>query len=240
MDKFRPIKKLGMGLERWKDEKTGKERRKTGLLTPRKIRKSGKTSSKKEKKRKKPRKRKIFFKWERVSFRSRYNKFSPAHISRYNLEIRHIPSERNPADTLSRQDKKDALERKTVVHDTNVNLVKELRVPSDADDVAIQEARMKLFNDQVRDQIESVAVEGQASRAKRSIEDQVLKALDSVSDQFSPDQPESESKSPRSVQFKSDVSVSSSSQSSSQCTLAVGTSSINIDDSLRDRIHFLL
>ena len=27
----------------------------------------------------------------------------------YNLEIRHIPGKRNPADTLSRQDKKDAL-----------------------------------------------------------------------------------------------------------------------------------
>ena len=42
-----------MGLARWKNEKTGKERRKTGLLIQRKIGKSGKTRSKKEKKRKK-------------------------------------------------------------------------------------------------------------------------------------------------------------------------------------------
>ena len=85
----------------------------------------------------------------------------------YNLEIRHILGKRNPADTLSRQDKKDALGRKTTVYDANADLVKELRVPSDADDSAIQEALMKLFSDQVRDQTESVVDEVQASRAKR-------------------------------------------------------------------------
>ena len=64
----------------------------------------------------------------------------------YNLEICHIPGTRNPADTLSRQDKKDALGRKTAVHDANADLVKELCVPSNAKDSAIQEALMKLFN----------------------------------------------------------------------------------------------
>ena len=137
----------------------------------------------------------------------------------YNLEIRHIPGKRNPADTLSRQDKKDALGRKTAVHDANADLVRELRVPSDADDTAIQEALMKLFNAQVRDQSKSVAVEGQAIRAQRSVEDQAVKAKSSVqalkasvSDQINSVQ--SESKSPRSVQFKTNVSVSSNSQSS--------------------------
>ena len=81
----------------------------------------------------------------------------------YNLEIRHIPGKRNPADMLSRQDKKDALGRKTVVHDANAELVRELHVPSDANDSAIQEALMRLFNAQVqeqfRDQSESDAVE---------------------------------------------------------------------------------
>ena len=88
----------------------------------------------------------------------------------YNLEIRHIPGKRNPADTLSRQDKKDALGRKTAVHDANADLVRELRVPSDADDQAIQEALIKLFNAQVQDQkqSETVVKEGQAIRAKRS------------------------------------------------------------------------
>ena len=124
----------------------------------------------------------------------------------YNLEIRHIPGKKNPADTLSRQDKKDALGRKTAVHDANADLVRELRVPSNADDSAIQEALMKLFNaqvqEQIKDRLKSDAVEGQASRAKRSVEDQALKA--SVSDQIrsvqsSSDQPESELKQSRSV-----------------------------------------
>ena len=52
MANFRPIKKPGMGLERWKDEKIGKERRRTRCLIPRKIGKRGKTRSKKEKRRK--------------------------------------------------------------------------------------------------------------------------------------------------------------------------------------------
>ena len=69
----------------------------------------------------------------------------------YNLDIRHIPDKRNPIDTLSRQDKKDALGRKIAVHDANVDLVRELRVPSDTDDIAIQEALMKLFSAQVQD-----------------------------------------------------------------------------------------
>ena len=172
----------------------------------------------------------------------------------YNLEIRHIPGKRNPADTLSRQDKKDALGRKTAVHDANADLVRELRAPSDADDSAIQEALMRLFNAQVRGQLETVSVEGQAVRAKRSvidsdqalkaqISDQALKA--SVSDQISSIQsssirPESESKTSRSVQFKTSVPVSSSSPSSNQCTLAVGRSSIQIENSLREKIYSLL
>ena len=71
------------------------------------------------------------------------------------------------------------------MHDANADLVKELRVPSDADDNAIQDALRKLFNaqvqEQIRDQSISDAVEGQASRAKRSVEDQALKAQSSES-----------------------------------------------------------
>ena len=81
----------------------------------------------------------------------------------YNLEIHHIPGKRNPADTLSRQDKKDALGRKIVVHDANVDLVRELHVPSDAHDSAIQEALMKLFNAQTRDQSEQLQMKAQPS-----------------------------------------------------------------------------
>ena len=167
----------------------------------------------------------------------------------YNLEIRHIPSTRNPANTLSRQDKKDALGRKIAVHDANADLVRELRVPLDADDSAIQEALMKLFNaqvqEQVRDQIESDAVEGQAVRAQNLVSGQALKASDSgryqiSSVQSNSDQPESELKQSRSVQFKTSVPVSSSNSQSSHCTLAVGRSSVDIDNSLREKIHSLL
>ena len=66
--------------------------------------------------------------------------------------------------------------RKIAVHDANADLVKELCVLSDSDDSTVQEALMKLFNAQVEDQSELVVVEGQASRAKRSVEDQALKA----------------------------------------------------------------
>ena len=119
----------------------------------------------------------------------------------YNLEFFNIPGKRNPTDKLSKQDKKDALGRKTAIHDANADLVKVMCVLSDADDVAIQEALMELFNAQTRDQAESVAVEDQALKAKRSVtnSDQAIKASDSVSDQLSPLQPESESKTSRSV-----------------------------------------
>ena len=135
------------------------------------------------------------------------------------------------------------------MHDANADLVRELRVPSDANDSAIQEALMRLFNaqvqEQVRDQTVSDAVEGQAIRAQSSVSDQALKASDSVRDQSSSVQsssvrPESESKTSRSVQFKTSVSVSISSPSSSQCTLAVGRSSIQIENSLREKIYSLL
>ena len=167
----------------------------------------------------------------------------------YNLEIRHIPGKRNPADTLSRQDKKDALGRKTAVHDANAYLVRELRVPSDADDQAIQEALIKLFNAQFQDQkqSETVVKEGQAIRAKST--DQALKAQTeqalkaSVSDLMqSSSSSVQESKPSRSdsVQFKPVVPVSSNSNQDSHCTIAVARSSVKIENSLRDRMYSLL
>ena len=158
----------------------------------------------------------------------------------YNLEIRHIPGKRNPADTLSRQDKKDALGRKTAVHDANPDLVRELCIPSNADDSAIQEALMKLFNVHVQDQSRIVSVQGQAVTEQRLVEDQALKASVSHSVQSSSDQSVSESKSSSSDQFSSSVPVSSSSSQDSHCILAVSRSSINIENSLREKIHSLL
>ena len=167
----------------------------------------------------------------------------------YNLEIRHIPGKRNPADTLSRQDKKDALGRKTAVHDANADLVKELRVPLDADDNAIQDALRKLFNAQIqeqkKEQTETVAIEDQAIKAQSSESVQALKASVSaqisvhsstVSDSESKIKPSSSS----SNQFSSSQPVSSSNSSDSQCTIAVARSSVTIDNSLREKMNSLL
>ena len=157
----------------------------------------------------------------------------------YDLEIRHIPGKRNPADTLSRQDRKDALGRKTAVHDANADLVRELRVPSNASDEAIQEALKRLFNAQGQVQSESDAFEGQAVRAKSSVSDQALKASGSDQVQSNAVQSESKQSSPSTVQDQFNVSVSRKSQVN-QCTLAISRSSIQIENSLRDRIYSLL
>ena len=71
----------------------------------------------------------------------------------YNVDIRHIPGKKNPADSLSRQLVTDALVRKSSVTDANAEYVQKLRVPEDATHEQIQEALHKLFNSspQVRD-----------------------------------------------------------------------------------------
>ena len=47
----------------------------------------------------------------------------------YNLEIRHIPGKRNPADTLIQTGQKRRLGRKTAVHDANADLVRRAACP---------------------------------------------------------------------------------------------------------------
>ena len=66
----------------------------------------------------------------------------------YNLEIRHIPGKRNPADSLSRQDRKDALGRKSVVVNANAELVQQIRIPENASDQEIQDILKQVFNAQ--------------------------------------------------------------------------------------------
>ena len=50
----------------------------------------------------------------------------------YDLDIRHIPGKKNPADSLSRQLVTDALVRKSSVTDANAEYVQKLRVPKNA------------------------------------------------------------------------------------------------------------
>ena len=64
----------------------------------------------------------------------------------YNVEIRHIPGKKNPADSLSRQLVSDALVRKGSVKDANSEYVQRLRVSPDASDGEIQTTLHKLFS----------------------------------------------------------------------------------------------
>ena len=64
----------------------------------------------------------------------------------YNVEIRHIPGKRDPADSLSRQLISDALVRKDSVKDANAEYVMRLRVDDNATDEEIQNALHNLFN----------------------------------------------------------------------------------------------
>ena len=71
----------------------------------------------------------------------------------YDLDIRHIPGKKNPADSLSRQLVTDALVRKSSVTDANAEYVQKLRVPENATNEEIQEALHKLFNSSPQGQI---------------------------------------------------------------------------------------
>ena len=152
----------------------------------------------------------------------------------YNLEIRHIPGKRNPADMLSRQDIKDALGRKTAVHDANADLVRELRVPPNAGDEAIQEALRKLFH-QVQAQCSNQNQSSSVNPVQQSESILVSKIKAS-----SPDQEQASS----SVQLQDQISVqqpvSEISADSMQCTLCVARSNITIDNSLREKMYSLL
>ena len=64
----------------------------------------------------------------------------------YEVEIRHIPGKKNPADSLSRQLVSDALVRKGSVKDANSEYVQRLRVSPEASDSEIQSALHQLFN----------------------------------------------------------------------------------------------
>ena len=96
----------------------------------------------------------------------------------YNLEIRHIPGKRNPADSLSRQDRKDALGRKSAVVDANAELVEQIRIPEDASDQEIQDILKQVFNAQEgnvhRDSVDAEQIKKQIQEAvqEQNVQDQ--------------------------------------------------------------------
>ena len=63
----------------------------------------------------------------------------------YDLDIRHIPGTKNPADFLYRQLREDALGRKSQVCKEHEQWINGLRVPAGASEKQIQEALSKLF-----------------------------------------------------------------------------------------------
>ena len=136
------------------------------------------------------------------------------------------------------------------MNDANADLVNELRIPSDADDEAIQEVLKNLFNaqcsNQCRIQSDSVSVEDQAIRAQSSDSDQAVKAKSTAqalkateSDRIQSSSVSESKTGPSPVQDQFSVSVSKISQES-QCTLLSSRSSISIDNSLREEIYSLL
>ena len=68
----------------------------------------------------------------------------------YNVEIRHIPGKKNPADSLSRQLISDALVRKGSVKMPMRNMLTRLRVAENATDEQIQAALHQLFSQSVQ------------------------------------------------------------------------------------------
>ena len=76
-----------------------------------------------------------------------------ATLQGYNLEIRHIPRKKNPADSLSRQLVADALVRKGSVKDANAEYVQKLRISETATDQEIQNALHQLFKSSPQGQI---------------------------------------------------------------------------------------
>ena len=58
----------------------------------------------------------------------------------YNVDIRHIPRKKNPANSLSRQPVSDALVRNGSVKDANAEYVQKLRISDSATDQDIENA----------------------------------------------------------------------------------------------------
>ena len=64
----------------------------------------------------------------------------------YDLELRHIPRNTNPADSLSRQLRQDVLGRKSQICKEHKESIEALHVQKDAKDEDIQNALIQLFD----------------------------------------------------------------------------------------------
>ena len=71
----------------------------------------------------------------------------------YDLDIKHIPGKKTPADLLSCQLVADALVRKGSIKDANAEYIQKLRVAESATNQEIQAAQHQLFNPSPQGQI---------------------------------------------------------------------------------------
>ena len=118
------------------------------------------------------------------------------------------------------------------MHDANADLVRELRVPSDAGDEAIQDALKKLFN-----QVQAQSSQTQSNSVSSVQQSESVSKIKSSG----PDQVQASS----SIQFQDQTSVQQpvsefSSSRTTQCTVAITRSSIAIDQAMREKMYLLL
>ena len=92
----------------------------------------------------------------------------------YNVDIRHIPGKKNPADSLSRQLVTDALVRKSSLTDATAEYVQRLRVPENAMNEQIQSALHKLFDQGPQGTVLTTNEDAQALKAPRKRSNQLL------------------------------------------------------------------
>ena len=135
----------------------------------------------------------------------------------YNVDIRHIPGKKNPADSLSRQLITDALVRKSSVTDANAEYVQRLRVPEDATNEQIQDALYRLFNSSPQGKDSQIQADsgpqGQTVLSKQTPQGSILST--------------NEEQCPQGNQSK-------------QIIAATAVSKVQLDNSFKDSLHSLL
>ena len=133
----------------------------------------------------------------------------------YDLELRHIPGKTNPADSLSRQLRQDALGRKCQICKEHKESIEALRVPKDAKDEDIQNALIQLFDRTREDSINSESKK-RTTLTGNSIDNSIQNSiLYSIQEQDS----------------------DSNSELQNSCKLLVYRSSISLDPSFKQEIY---
>lgn len=132
----------------------------------------------------------------------------------YNLDMRHIPGKKNPADSLSRQHLEEACKQRQEVKEEESELVNVLRIKPHATNDDIQNALTKIFARESEPIVQSVQVQDQDRNQFNS-------------DQFSQTEQEQE------IETVSE-------QSETQAKLLVHQSVVRVEDQLKQQIQTVL